>query len=101
MGLGFLVSEHERLPQLNAVEVPAGVDEAAVRRLLLQDYGIEIGAGLGTLAGRIWRIGLMGYGSNPRNVRLVLGALDEVLASLGAPIRQGAALRALHRKPRA
>jgi alanine-glyoxylate transaminase/serine-glyoxylate transaminase/serine-pyruvate transaminase len=82
MGLDFLVEEAERLPQLNAVRVPPGVEEAELRRRLLQDYGIEIGAGLGALAGRIWRIGLMGYGSTARNVRLVLGALQDLLGEL-------------------
>jgi alanine-glyoxylate transaminase/serine-glyoxylate transaminase/serine-pyruvate transaminase len=98
MGLTLLVRDAERLPQLNAIQVPPGLGEGEVRRRLLQDYGIEIGAGLGTLAGKIWRIGLMGCGSNERNVRTVLGALDDILGSLGAPIRQGAALRALRER---
>jgi alanine-glyoxylate transaminase/serine-glyoxylate transaminase/serine-pyruvate transaminase len=79
IGLELLVEESARLPQLNAVSVPAGVDEASVRRRLLEDHGIEIGAGLGELAGKIWRIGLMGAGSNPANVDRVLGALGEIL----------------------
>jgi alanine-glyoxylate transaminase/serine-glyoxylate transaminase/serine-pyruvate transaminase len=56
------------------------VDDARVRQRLLEDFGIEIGAGLGALAGRIWRVGLMGYGSHPRNVAYFLSALREVLA---------------------
>lgn len=79
IGLELLVAEAARLPQLNAVKVPDGVDEAAVRRRLLDDHGIEIGAGLGELAGKIWRIGLMGAGSTPQNVDRVLGALGEIL----------------------
>ncbi|RMD71571.1 MAG: alanine--glyoxylate aminotransferase family protein, partial [Gammaproteobacteria bacterium] len=79
LGLAFIVPEKERLPQLNAVSVPEGVDEKAVRARLLEDYGLEIGAGLGPLAGKVWRIGLMGYGCNLRNVRLCLSALGEVL----------------------
>ena len=79
MGLKFVVPEKERLPQLNAISVPEGVDEAAVRAALLNDYQLEIGTGLGAMAGKVWRIGLMGYASNPRNVLLCLGALDDVL----------------------
>lgn len=84
MGLELLVAPSARLPQLNAVKVPAGVDEAGVRRRLLDVHGIEIGAGLGELAGKIWRIGLMGSSSNPRNVERVLGALAECLGTTQA-----------------
>ena len=94
MGLGFVVPEAARLPQLNAVSVPEGVDEAAVRARLLQAFGLEIGAGLGELAGKVWRIGLMGHSCNARNVLFCLGALDAVLGELGAPIRRGAAVPA-------
>lgn len=79
IGLELLVAEAARLPQLNAVKVPEGVDEAGVRRRLLDEYDIEIGAGLGELAGKIWRIGLMGAGSRPENVDRVLAALGEIL----------------------
>ena len=79
LGLELLVAEKSRLPQLNAVRVPEGVDEAAIRRRLLNDYNIEIGAGLGSLAGKIWRIGPMGAGSNAHSVERVLGALGEVI----------------------
>ncbi|MEJ2721609.1 MAG: alanine--glyoxylate aminotransferase family protein [bacterium] len=79
MGLEFLVPEDERIPQLNAVGVPDGVDDAEIRRRLLDDFGLEIGAGLGPLAGKIWRIGLMGYSSRTRNVVFCLNALKEVL----------------------
>ena len=78
------VAERARLPQLNAVGVPAGVDEAAVRRRLLTDFGIEIGAGLGEMAGKIWRIGLMGAGSTPQNVDRVVDALGVCLGRRAA-----------------
>jgi alanine-glyoxylate transaminase/serine-glyoxylate transaminase/serine-pyruvate transaminase len=84
MGLEFLVDEAHRLPQLNAIRVPQGVDEAAVRKALLDHYSLEIGAGLGPYAGRIWRIGLMGHTANERNVLLCLSALESVLADMGA-----------------
>ncbi len=94
MGLDLVVPEAERLPQLNAISVPNGVDEAAVRSLLLTDHQLEIGAGLGAMAGKIWRIGLMGNASNPRNVRLCLNALDDVLGRMKAPITRGVAVDA-------
>ncbi len=94
MGIGFLVDEAHRLPQLNAVRVPEGVDEAAVRARLLQEYNLEIGAGLGDLAGKIWRIGLMGYAANLRNVIFCLGALEKVLSDMKAPIEKGVAVAA-------
>lgn len=94
MGLSFVVKEKDRLPQLNAVRAPAGIDEAQVRAKLLSDYNLEIGGGLGALAGKIWRIGLMGYASNPKNVLFCLGALDAVLTGLRAPIQSGAAAAA-------
>ncbi|NOY43981.1 MAG: alanine--glyoxylate aminotransferase family protein [Deltaproteobacteria bacterium] len=94
MGLGFVVDEPHRLPQLNAVFAPEGVDEAAVRRRLLEDYSLEIGAGLGAFAGRVWRIGLMGYAAKRQNVLVCLGALEAVLADAGAPVDRGAAVAA-------
>jgi len=94
MGLKFVVPEAERLPQLNAVSVPEGVDEAAVRAALLTEYNLEIGAGLGAMAGKIWRIGLMGFASNRSNVLLCLGALDAVLSGMKAPIKSGVAVDA-------
>ncbi len=80
MGLEFYVEEQYRLPQLNAVKVPAGVDEAAVRSFLLNEYNLEIGAGLGPLAGKIWRIGLMGASSSERHIKLCLDGLQAALA---------------------
>ena len=94
MGLKFVVPEAERLPQLNAVSVPEGVDEAAVRKTLLEDYNLEIGAGLGAMAGKIWRVGLMGFASNKTNVLFCLGALDAVLSGMKAPINSGVAVAA-------
>ena len=80
LGLGLLVDERYRLPQLNAVIVPEGVAEAGVRAQLLDQHGIEIGAGLGPLAGKIWRVGLMGASSRPEAVDRLLQALGEILA---------------------
>jgi len=94
MGLSFVVDEAERLPQLNSVSIPDGVDDAAVRSRLLNDYSLEIGAGLGPMAGKIWRIGLMGFASNSKNVLNCLGALDAVLSDMGAPIKSGVAVAA-------
>lgn len=79
LGIEFVVEEEQRLPQLNAVYIPEGVDDGEVRQRLLEEYNLEIGAGLGTLAGKAWRIGLMGYGARKENVTLCLGALEEVL----------------------
>ena len=94
MGLGFFVDEAHRLPQLNAVTLPEGIDEAAVRKQLLERYNLEIGGGLGPMAGKIWRIGLMGYASNQQNVLTCLGALDAVLSSMNAKIDSGKAVDA-------
>ncbi len=94
LGLSFVVKEADRLPQLNAVTLPAGVDDAQVRSALLNEYNLEIGAGLGDMAGKIWRIGLMGAASNPTNVLFCLGALDAVLSGLGASVQSGAAVAA-------
>ena len=79
LGLDFVVPAGSRLPQLNAVKVPAGVDEAALRARLLNEYNLEIGAGLGPLAGKVWRIGLMGYTCRSENVLFCLAALGAVL----------------------
>jgi alanine-glyoxylate transaminase/serine-glyoxylate transaminase/serine-pyruvate transaminase len=79
LGLEIVSQAGHQLWQLNAVGVPAGVEEALVRKQLLADYSIEIGAGLGPLKGKIWRIGLMGETSKKENVELVLGALKKIL----------------------
>lgn len=94
MGLRLLVPEGERIPQLNAVVVPDGVDEAAVRGHLLEKHDLEIGAGLGALAGRIWRIGLMGHSSRPENIERCLTALAGALAAQGHAVDASAALDA-------
>jgi len=94
MGLSFVVKEGDRLPQLNAVRIPDGVDDATVRSRLLNEYNLEIGAGLGALAGKVWRIGLMGYASSARNVVYCLTALEAVLAEMGADIDKGVAVSA-------
>ncbi len=80
LGLEYVVDEAARLPQLNAVFVPAGIDEAAVRTRLLHEFNLEIGAGLGDMAGRIWRIGLMGHSARAANVESCLEALHACLA---------------------
>lgn len=82
LGLEFFVPEESRLPQLNAIAVPPNVDEAKIRQLLLSDYNLEIGAGLGALAGRIFRVGLMGQTSNMKNVLLFVSALKDVIERL-------------------
>ncbi|MBI4996349.1 MAG: alanine--glyoxylate aminotransferase family protein [Rhodocyclales bacterium] len=94
LGLRFVVREEARLPQLNAVHVPTGIDEAAVRKQLLERYQLEIGAGLGPLAGKVWRFGLMGYSARAENVNLCLGALADVLSGQGIQADKGAALAA-------
>ncbi len=94
MGLSLLVHEPARLPQLNVIVVPEGVDEAVLRSRLLNEYNLEIGAGMGSLAGKIVRIGLMGYGANMKNVMYCLEALEAVLADMRAPIRTGVAMNA-------
>ncbi len=94
MGLSFIVDEPYRLPQLNSVTIPEGVDEAQVRTRLLTEFNLEIGAGLGALAGKVWRIGLMGHSSRAENIFLCLSALEAVLSDMGAPINKGAALEA-------
>ncbi len=94
MGLSMAVAADCRLPQLNAVNIPDGVDDAAVRSALLQDFDLEIGAGLGALAGKTWRIGLMGHSARRRNVMQCLAALEAVLSAQGANIQPGKALPA-------
>ena len=94
LGLSFIVAEKYRLPQLNAVTIPEGIDEAAVRAQLLANYGLEIGAGLGSLAGKVWRIGLMGFASSTKNVLFCLSSLASVLAEMGANVDGQAALSA-------
>jgi len=95
LGLELASQAGHRLWMLNAVRVPEGVDEASVRQELLELHGIEIGAGLGPLKGRIWRIGMMGTSSSPNHLMLCLAALESALRSRGARIGEGAAAAAM------
>ena len=90
MGLSMLVPDAIRLPMLNAVRIPDGVDDLAVRKILLNHYGIEIGGGLGQFAGKVWRIGLMGHSCRRKNVFLLLAALESVLKTQGYSTQSGA-----------
>ena len=91
MGLSMLVAEAYRAPMLNAVRIPDGADDRTVRAALLSEHNIEIGGGLGPLAGKIWRIGLMGESSTRENVLALLGALENILKSQGVRVGKGAA----------
>jgi alanine-glyoxylate transaminase / serine-glyoxylate transaminase / serine-pyruvate transaminase len=97
MGLELAAQEGHRLPQLTAVKVPDGIDDAKVRAELLRTFNLEIGAGLGVFKGKVWRIGLMGESSRRENVMLILNALETVLGSLGMELARGAALAAADR----
>ena len=79
MGFEFLVAPEYRLPMLNAVKIPQGFDDAIVRSRLLNEYNIEIGAGLGDFAGKVWRIGLMGESSTQNHINMLLGALKHIM----------------------
>ena len=87
-------AEGHRLPSLNCVHAPAGVDEAPIRKALLLEHGIEIGGGLGPLVGKVWRIGLMGESARQENVLAVLAALEQALAKSGRSVKPGTALSA-------
>lgn len=97
-GLRFLVDAKWRLPQLNTVIVPDGVDEAAVRAHVLKRWDLELGAGLGPLKGKVWRVGLMGASATPWHVRLCLTALCEALAAQGVKADVDKALAAADAK---
>ena len=94
LGLQMLVAPEHRLPQLNTVRVPEGVDEAAVRARMLDRWDLEIGAGLGPLKGQVWRIGLMGASASPWHVRVCLTALADALGAQGRKVDLTAALDA-------
>ena len=94
MGVGVLTAEGHQLPQLTCARIPDGIDDLAVRRRLLRDWGIEVGGGLGSFKGAAWRIGLMGHGSRQANVTLFLAALETCLRDLGHRLSPGAALAA-------
>ncbi len=89
MGLSMLVREKERLPMLNAIRIPDGADDKRVRGALLNEYGMEIGGGLGELAGRVWRVGLMGHSARRKNVFLFLAGLEASLRAQGVKIKGG------------
>jgi alanine-glyoxylate transaminase/serine-glyoxylate transaminase/serine-pyruvate transaminase len=94
IGIEYATQPGHALPQLNAVRIPAGVDDAAVRKALLDRFNIEIGAGLGAFKGKVWRIGLMGYSSRQTNVLVFLAALEQILAELGHNFQHGSAVAA-------
>jgi alanine-glyoxylate transaminase/serine-glyoxylate transaminase/serine-pyruvate transaminase len=94
MGIGYVTAEGHILPQLNCVRIPDGVDDVAVRKRLLAEWGVEIGGGLGPLKGQAWRIGLMGQSSRMAHVTLVLSALETCLRDAGVKVPPGAALAA-------
>ena len=94
MGLDMAVDQDFRLPQLNSVYIPDGIDDGKTRNLLLNDFNLEIGAGLGELAGKTWRIGLMGHSSTRRNILTCLASLETVMAKQGYDLVPGAAIDA-------
>ena len=94
IGIDYAAQEGHRLPMLNAVWIPERVNDAVVRKQLLERFGIEIGAGLGEFKGRAWRIGLMGHGSRPANVMVFLAALEQLLAEQGHTFDHGASVAA-------
>lgn len=97
LGLTYVAAEGHRLPQLNCVRIPAGVDDLAVRKQLLSEFSTEIGSGLGDLKGKAWRIGLMGYNSRPNVVFQALAALERCLLAQEAKISAGAGVAAAER----
>lgn len=97
IGIEYTAQAGRQLPTLNAVRVPDGVDDAMIRKELWSRFGIEIGGGLGAFKGKVWRIGLMGYGSRPANVLLLLAALEQLLLESGLKIPAGASVAAANR----
>ena len=94
LGLDLVVPAEHRLNQITVVWVPKGIDEADVRTRLLRGHGIEIGAGLGDFAGKVWRIGLMGESSKQENVIALLSALERILPEVGFEVARGAGVKA-------
>ena len=94
MGLTLHAQEGHRLSTLTSVRIPSEVDDLRVRQRLLNEFGIEIGGGLGPLKGRIWRTGLMGHSSTGENVLLFLSALEKILAAESYPVEPGAGVKA-------
>ena len=97
LGLEYSAVAGHQLPQLNAVRIPAGVDDLTVRKKLLNDFGIEIGGGLGDFKGKVWRIGIMGHNSRANNVLVLLGALEQCLQSVGCKITPGSGVAAANK----
>ncbi len=94
LNISYTAAEGHQLPTLNAVKIPDGIDDGTIRKRLLNEFNIEIGGGLGAFKGKVWRIGLMGYNSNPNSVLLFLAALERCLLSQGAKIEGGASIAA-------
>lgn len=94
IGLEPAAVEGHRAPMLTTLRIPDGVDDATIRKRLIQDFGIEIGGGLGIFAGKAWRIGLMGDAANEQNVLLVLNAIEQLLNELGYSVETGTAVSA-------
>ncbi len=94
IGLQPAAEQGYRAPMLTTLRIPNGIDDATIRKRLIMDYGIEIGAGLGIFAGKAWRIGLMGESANERNVMLVLNALEKLLIEFGHNTASGTAVHA-------
>ncbi|MBI1347381.1 aminotransferase class V-fold PLP-dependent enzyme [bacterium] len=94
MGLSYAGVDGHRLPMLNAIQIPDGLDDVIARKQLLNDYGIEIGGGLGPWKGKVWRVGLMGTASSAANVLLFLAALENCLISQGKQVPAGAGVAA-------
>jgi len=88
MGLKMIAPAQYRLPELNAVYIPEGIDDVTIRKALLKEYGIEIGGGLGKFKGKAWRIGLMGYSCSRGNVMLFLSALENILQAQGYAVSE-------------
>ena len=94
IGIDYSAATGHQLPTLNAVKIPRGTDDAAVRAALLDRFGIEIGGGLGAFKGKVWRIGLMGHGARRNNVLLLLSALEQILGTQGGDLSPGASVAA-------
>lgn len=94
IGMELATQPGHALPQLSAVRIPAGVDDAAVRKALLERFNIEIGSGLGAFKGKVWRVGLMGYTSRQTNVLTFLAALEQLLGEMGHKFQHGSAIAA-------
>ena len=94
LGIDYTAAEGHQLPMLNAVRIPAGMDDVATRKMLLSEFGIEIGGGLGEFKGKVWRIGLMGVTSRSSNVLLFLAALEQCMVAQGISAKPGAGVAA-------